>query len=102
MKVNVEGIEIDGTHLQGEFSHSFQEIKSVFGDPILGESGDKVQAEWAIQFDDGTVATIYDWKEWGTSYENVKNWHVGGYNRKAFDAVKSMLRSKLRSNTKPV
>ena len=96
MKVNVEGIEIDGTHLQGKFSHSFQEIKSVFGDPIAGaDPGDKVQAEWAIQFDDGTVATIYDWKEWGTSYENVKNWHVGGHNPKAFEAVMS----KLRSNT---
>lgn len=93
MKVNVEGIGIDGTHLQGEFSSSFQKIKSLFGDPILSGPGDKTQAEWRIQFDDGTVATIYDWKEWGTSYENVKNWHVGGYNRKAFDAVKSMLRT---------
>jgi len=93
MKVNVEGIGIDGTHFQGEFSSSFQKIKSLFGDPILSVPGDKTQAEWRIQFDELVRDMNHDWKEWGTSYENVENWHVGGYNRKAFDAVKSMLRT---------
>jgi hypothetical protein len=65
-------------------------IKTAFGDACGGD-GYKTQVEWAIQFEDGTIATIYDWKEGdcyhgegqGTHFSKVTEWHIGGFNDKA-------------------
>ena len=90
MKINSGDFSIDGTFLQGEIKTSFQSLRKIFGDPLVNEPGDKVQAEWNIRFEDGTVATVYDWKEWG-DYKKVQNRHIGGYNNKAVQKVKMAL-----------
>jgi hypothetical protein len=91
MLINSDSISISGTHLQGEIRVSFDKLQSVFGNPILNEPGDKVQAEWMILFDNGVVATIYDWKEYGTPYEKVSVWHVGGFSKSALYKVRETL-----------
>ncbi len=90
MVINSDQSSANGTHLQGEVSISFDRLQKIFGDPILSGPGDKVQAEWIIQFEDGTIATVYDWKEW-VDYKKVQNWHIGGYNNKAVQKVKMAL-----------
>lgn len=82
-----------GTSLIGCVNISFDNLVEVFGKPNFDSlSGDdKVRIEWSIKFKDGTVATIYDWKNYGRSNDwvkkNEKEWHIGGKSEKAFTNV---------------
>ena len=81
----------DGTFYAGNITTTYAELTEVFG-PDEGPSGDeKTQAEWTILFEDGTVATIYDWKEYGTPVEEVTDWHIGGRSSRAVDLVQAVL-----------
>ena len=71
-----------GTSYQGEINIKHTTLKKLFGEPLLGD-GYKVQEEWGIVFNDGLVATIYDWKE-DCLPEHVTCWHIGG---RDFEAV---------------
>lgn len=90
-------IEFHGTSLQGEITATFKELSAIFGKPHDGD-GYKVDAEWDIRFGDGTVATVYNWKD-GKNYngseglpvEQIKEWHVGGIDRKAVEHVEVTL-----------
>jgi len=83
-------IETAGSHGIGVVEASYNMIKTAFGNPC-GSDDYKVQVEWAIQFEDGTIATIYDWKQGdlyngegnGTHFSKVEEWHIGGFNDKA-------------------
>ena len=74
----------NGTHLQGYVQAYYHQLVEVFGEPEGG--GDKTTAEWALEFEDGTVATIYDWKEYETPM-GLYHWHIGGRNNLAVDRV---------------
>jgi hypothetical protein len=76
----------NGTCLQGYIRANYNDLVRVFGEPNNGDGGYKVQAEWNLKFSDGTVATIYDWKE-DRSPKYVRDWHIGGFNKKAVDLV---------------
>jgi hypothetical protein len=80
----------DGTSLQGYVTAYYHELVEKFGEPDL-TMGDKVTAEWCLEFEDGTVATIYDWKEYETPMGQYR-WHIGGRNYDAVDRVISTLR----------
>lgn len=77
-----------GTSLMGYVATSYKDLIAVFGPPtFVDDSGDaKVSAEWCLKFIDGTVATIYDWKEESTP-EDLYDWHIGGKDIKAVDLV---------------
>lgn len=97
-------INVDGTHLQGYMQVSYQTLCDLFGPP--GESdGYKVDAEWAIKFSDGHVATIYNWKN-GPAYcgsegmfpheieewiRSIHEWHIGGTSQEAVDRVNELI-----------
>jgi len=56
----------------------YHRLVEVFGEPdSLG--GDKTTCEWCLEFEDGTIATIYDWKEYTTPM-GLNRWHIGGKN----------------------
>ena len=76
---------VNGTCLQGYVETTYDELVSVFGSPSELE-GDKVTVEWVIQFSDGTVASIYDWKLQKTPME-VYKWHIGGKSQHAVTRV---------------
>ena len=63
------------TSLQGYVTTTYDTLVELFGEPMRG--GDKTTAEWVLKFSDGTVATIYDWKEYNTPM-GLYDWHVGG------------------------
>ena len=73
------------TGLKGEFPITFAELVEIFGAPDVGPNADldKTSCEWALQFEDGTVATIYDWKcgRWTPIAEY--EWHIGGHTAEA-------------------
>lgn len=80
-------INISGTHLLTTINLPFYTIVGALGDPIWfkADEGDgKVRVEWDIKFQDGEVATIYDWKEYKRRPEDVTDWHIGG---RSFEVV---------------
>jgi hypothetical protein len=87
-------IGIGGTSFQGYVDIPYGILVRIFGEPMEGDMY-KTQAEWEVCFEDGTVATIYDYKvgacycgeDDGIAKEDVTDWHIGGHNEKAVDHV---------------
>ena len=79
-------INVTGTYMLTTINLPFDRVARVLGDPIRfkPEDDDKIRVEWDIKFEDGAVATIYDWKEYNRKPEEVTNWHIGG---NSFDVV---------------
>lgn len=78
--------DVNMTHFQGEVRTTYANLVEIFGEPDLGPDGDpneKVTCEWCLEFEDGTVATIYDWKEYGPTPRAAYDWHIGGHDRLA-------------------
>ena len=96
--------EANGTHLQGNVGATYQELVEVFGEPIRYDSdgtthmNNKTDAEWRISFEDGTVATIYNYKN-GLNYlgaegkrvNEISMWNVGGHSERAVFLVNEEL-----------
>jgi len=88
--------EIAGTYLQGyTVPITRRQISAVFGDPTEYEEGEKVSIEWGILFDDGTLATVYDWKRYelgtpGLDEEMIYN--IGGLTPEAVARVADALK----------
>jgi hypothetical protein len=85
---------ICGTYLRGHITVSYEDLVSVFGKQHSIGDGYKTSCEWALEFQDGTVATIYDWKqnkeylgEEGIHYSKVHEWNVGGNRIEAVEYV---------------
>jgi hypothetical protein len=78
--------DANGTSLQGYVQAHYHQLVAVFGEPEGG--GDKTTVEWVLQFADGTVATIYDWKESETPM-GLYRWHIGGRDSTAVSRVTS-------------
>jgi hypothetical protein len=83
----------DGTFLQGCFTMPYDKMVERLGKPDL-DGTDKTDAEWLIEFDDGTVATIYNWKNGknycganGLNVEDMRDWNVGGKIYQAYNNV---------------
>ena len=71
---------VSGTSLKGHIVTTYAELVEKFGEPERG--GDKTTAQWALNFEDGTIATIYDWKYGETPMHKTK-WNIGGKNSDA-------------------
>jgi hypothetical protein len=78
--------EANGTSLQGYIRATYAELVERFGEPEAG--GDKTTVEWCLAFEDGTIATIYDWKEYETPMY-AYDWHIGGMSKTAVTRVTS-------------
>ena len=93
---NDEQVNTNGTHLQGYISTSYSKLCGLLGESQSWD-GYKTDWEWNIEFEDGTVATIYNWKN-GPNYgasevtpDMIREWHVGGFNSEALENVKRIL-----------
>lgn len=83
-----------GTCFQGDFEAKYNEIVEVFGKPTSAGDGYKMDVCWELMFEDGTVATIYDWKS-GKNYNGREGisakrntfWHIGGHSEEAVKRV---------------
>jgi len=81
--------DVDMTSLQGYVKTTYDKLVEVFGEPNC-YAGGKTTCEWNLKFADGTIASIYDYKESETpKYEY--DWHVGGFNQYAVKRVKELL-----------
>ena len=94
---NTASINTDGSSLVGNVDVTYKELKSLFGAPIKSDDG-KTDARWQIKFSDGTIASIYNWKD-GKAYlgdsglpvEKITDWHVGGFGTQALVLVQIAL-----------
>jgi hypothetical protein len=94
---NTTSINTDGSSLIGNVDVTYKELKSLFGAPIKSDDG-KTDARWQIKFSDGTIASIYNWKD-GKAYlgdsglpvEKITDWHVGGFGTQALVLVQIAL-----------
>jgi len=96
----VTGQGAGGTSLKGYLDISYQDLVMKFGEPPCVGDGYKVDAEWVLQFDDGDVATIYNYKDGknyngtsGTPVEEITHWHIGGKSPNIVDRVMKIVNS---------
>tara|TARA_Y100001963_G_scaffold135231_1_gene196642 strand:+ start:350 stop:739 length:390 start_codon:yes stop_codon:yes gene_type:complete len=99
---HVKDIDVMGTSLMGYLKDiDFYRLIEVFGRPHDAD-GYKSDAGWDIEFDDGEVATIYNWKNGlnyvgaigkhhGMQLTDMTEWNVGGRDDKVVDRLMSML-----------
>ena len=89
---NDRDISVHGTSYKGDVEVYYSDLVNTFGEPTFGPGDDldKVTCEWNLRFDDGTVATIYDWKMPETPMGLYK-WHIGGRDYKAVNKVRGVL-----------
>lgn len=78
---------------QGYLYKTYDDIAEKLGDSEIND-GYKTDAEWWIQFEDGTFATIYNYKDGvnyngtsGLSIGQITEWHIGGGSKDAVDRV---------------
>lgn len=86
--------DVNMTYLQGEVLTTYGDLVRVLGEPDIGPNGDpgeKVTCKWCLQFEDGTIATVYDWKTHGRTPRGTYDWHIGGHSKKAVDRVMEIL-----------
>lgn len=90
--------QINGTSWHGTtFMASRKTLLDLIGEPHgLGDVNEKVQYEWLLETDDGTVFTLYDWKEYRefAEHETIE-WHIGGHNLEDTVAAKGEIRQAL-------
>jgi major membrane immunogen (membrane-anchored lipoprotein) len=99
---NQKEINIDGTHLVGTLTANYADIKKIFGKSTENFDDYKCDAEWEIEFEDGKVATIYNWKD-GKNYcgksglpkSKITNWHIGGKDSSVIENLEKLLAPKL-------
>jgi hypothetical protein len=73
---------LDGTSFHGAtITATLADLKIILGEPSnTGDQHDKVQNEWDLELEDGTVFSVYDWKEYREyEYEPIE-WHIGSHN----------------------
>jgi hypothetical protein len=93
-------ISINGTCGQGFIETTFDELVAKFGKPMEeGFDVIKSDAEWHIQWDDGEIGTIYNWKN-GRNYLGsdgletweITEWNIGGSSSAVVSRIKSIVR----------
>ena len=102
MTTTIKSFELTDQNTGGTFGLgkmpdvTYEQLVRTFGEPNYGPSGDgKTQVEWAVkfinEFDEEVLATIYDWKRYGTRPEDVTYWSVGGHKQEALWLVQDAL-----------
>lgn len=82
-----------GTHFFGAIDGiSFEELTELFGTPISSDD-DETHVQWLIEFEDGLIATIYDYNQ---KIKDIKSdkiiWCVGGYDSRVMDRIYKLTR----------
>ena len=76
---------LDGTSFHGAtFSATLADLQIILGAPNhTSDHHDKVQNEWEMELEDGTVFSVYDWKEYRRyADKELIEWHIGGMDQK--------------------
>jgi hypothetical protein len=76
------------------FTASVADLRKILGEPQCEQNDgrDKCNFDWTMETEDGTIFTVYDWKEYRRLEEDEDiEWHVGGHSgldtRKALEEI---------------
>ena len=93
-------IKTSGSSYMGCLKLNYYDILNKLGGSQESD-GYKVDAEWSVEFDDGTVATLYNWKDGrnycrgqGLDLHQIEEWHVGGFSLEAFIKMEELFKEK--------
>lgn len=99
---NAQEIDIQSTSAQGRLNVSHATLVAAFGQP-MPSTDFKSDAIWNIEFVDGTVASIYNWKNGkrylgadGIPTQNITDWVVGGHTPRVLSRIRDILGSVTR------
>ena len=96
---------LNGTSFHGAtFSATLADLQVILGAPdCTGDTNDKVQNEWELELEDGTVFSVYDWKEYRRyNDKETIEWHIGGMNQKdTFVAQDALVEALATMDAKP-
>ena len=93
---------VGGTFLRGYIKASYEQLVKTFGEPHDPDGDNyKTDVEWAFEFADGTIATLYNWKNGknylgeaeGLELDDIYEWNVGGNSDKAVAKLLEKLRA---------
>ena len=91
---NEKEIDITDTHGRGDLTATYGQLVELFGEPMDKTMGFKTDAEWVLEYENGAIVTIYNWKngknycgDEGLAIEEVDTWSVGGNTSAAPDFV---------------
>jgi len=92
-----ELMNFDGSCYQGEMFAKYHRLVELFGQPHDFFDDYKCDAEWYVEFDDGVIATIYNWKN-GRNYcgfdaphvEDIVEWNIGGFSIEAARRIQQL------------
>ena len=93
---------VGGTFLRGYIKASYEQLVKTFGEPHDPDGDNyKTDVEWAFEFADGTIATLYNWKNGknylgeaeGLEVNDIYEWNVGGNSDKAVAKLLEKLRA---------
>ena len=87
--------KFSGTYRQGEVDTTLAALTAAFGPPAEGPDAhlDKCSCEFFLEFEDGTLACIYqsDREGTGKTERGRTEWRIGGRSQAAVAAVKEAL-----------
>ena len=83
----------NGTSLQG-YTQTIdrEDMKAMFGSNSYPDCDGKVSTEWVIEFDDGLVATLYDYRAGIEEVREGYQWHIGGKESVVVGRVRDIIR----------
>ena len=93
---------VGGIFLRGYIKASYDQLVKAFGEPHDPDGDNyKTDVEWAFEFADGTIATLYNWKNGknylgeaeGLELNDIYEWNVGGNSDKAVAKLLEKLRA---------
>jgi hypothetical protein len=96
-------VPINGTSYQGEVVVTYDILVAIFGEPIDSDRY-KVDAEWNIIFENGEVATIYNYKNGknylgddGLDVKNITDWHIGGKSKDVVTYIQDIIKDYIKN-----
>lgn len=82
---SVNEVSPDMTSLKGSITTTYTKLVQRYGEPCESD-GYKSDAEWIIEWEDGLIGTVYNWKNGknylgnsGKEVENITDWNIGGH-----------------------
>ena len=94
---NEKEINVSGSSLVGYVNTTYSKLVEKFNEPTNAD-GYKIDAEWKIEFPDGEIATIYNYKDGknyngseGLEVEEITEWHIGGFNDSVVERIIKIL-----------
>jgi len=82
---SINEVSPDMTSLKGSINTTYAKLVKRYGEPCESD-GYKSDAEWIIEWEDGVIGTIYNWKngknylgDYGDEVEDITEWNIGGH-----------------------